>query len=94
MNMKLLAILASALLVSGAVRADTLLIEKLDEPEAVEMRRPVRGMTMTGVESTFGAPVARRAAVGDPPITRWEYSDYTVFFEYDRVIHTVDKPSS
>jgi len=94
MNMKLLAFLAAAFLVAGAVRADTLLIDRLDEPEAVEMQRPVRGMTMARVESRFGAPVNRRAAVGDPPITRWEYAEYTVFFEYDRVIHTVEKPMS
>jgi len=94
MNMKLLAILTSALVIAGVARADDLLIEKIDDPNAVEIQRPARGMTMARVESRFGAPVATKAAVGQPPITRWEYSDYTVFFEYDRVIHTVDKPAS
>jgi hypothetical protein len=46
-------------------------------------------MTADSVESTFGAPEAKVAPVGDPPITRWEYKDFVVFFEYDRVIHTV-----
>lgn len=94
MNMKLFAFLASALLLAGVARADNLLIEKFDDPVAAEMQRPARGMTMARVESRFGAPVATRAAVGEPPITRWEYSDYTVFFEYDRVIHTVEKPTT
>ena len=53
--------------------------------------RPTRGMTATSVESRFGAPEAKVAAVGDPPISRWEYRDFVVFFEYDRVIHAVVK---
>ena len=32
-----------------------------------------------------------RAAVGEPPITRWEYRNMIVYFEYDRVIHAVMK---
>ncbi len=51
--------------------------------------RPTRGMTQASVESTYGAPQSRQSPVGDPPITRWEYADFVVFFEYDRVIHAV-----
>lgn len=50
---------------------------------------PRRGMTMQRVESTWGQPQRRRAAVGQPPITRWEYNGFVVYFEHDRVIHTV-----
>lgn len=53
--------------------------------------KPTRGMTQDAVEANFGAPANARAAVGDPPITRWEYADFVVFFEYDRVIHAVSK---
>ena len=56
--------------------------------------RPTRGMTQASVESTFGAPRNRRSPVGDPPITRWEYADFVVFFEYDRVIHAVERRNS
>jgi len=52
---------------------------------------PSRGMTQASVESKYGSPVATDAAVGDPPITRWEYADFVVFFEYDKVIHAVVK---
>ena len=52
---------------------------------------PTRGMTAASVESKFGTPDAKVAAVGDPPISRWEYSNFVVFFEYDRVIHAVVK---
>jgi hypothetical protein len=53
--------------------------------------KPTRGMSQTRVEADFGAPQSRRAPVGDPPITRWEYADFVVFFEYDKVIHSVSK---
>lgn len=52
---------------------------------------PTRGMTMAQVEQSHGAPNARRAPVGNPPITRWEYSDFVVYFEYRHVIHAVTK---
>jgi hypothetical protein len=53
--------------------------------------RPSRGMTQASVESMFGSPASVKAAVGDPPISRWEYADFVVFFEYDKVIHAVAK---
>lgn len=51
--------------------------------------KPSRGMTMQAVEAQFGAPAQRHAAVGKPPITRWDYGHFAVYFEYDRVVHTV-----
>ena len=52
---------------------------------------PSRGMTMEKVEAAFGAPSNREAAVGQPPITRWEYPAYVVYFENNIVLHTVVK---
>ena len=48
-------------------------------------------MTQTSVEAKYGAPASVKAPVGDPPITRWEYTDFVVYFEYDKVIHAVRK---
>jgi len=53
--------------------------------------KPTRGMTQAAVEASFGAPQSVRDAIGDPPITRWEYAGFVVFFEYDKVIHAVSK---
>jgi hypothetical protein len=53
--------------------------------------RPSRGMTQANVESEYGSPSSVNAPVGDPPITRWEYASFVVFFEYDKVIHAVVK---
>jgi len=38
-----------------------------------------------------GPPRQKLPPVGDPPITRWEYPEYTVYFEYDKVITSVYK---
>jgi hypothetical protein len=46
-------------------------------------------MTMDQVEAKFGAPVQKLDAVGEPPITRWLYDGYTVYFEHQLVLHTV-----
>ncbi len=58
---------------------------------AIESAGPTRGMTQASVESKFGTPTSRDAEVGEPPISRWEYPGFVVFFEYDRVIHSVKK---
>ncbi len=51
--------------------------------------RPTQGMDMSQVQQKFGEPSQKLPAVGDPPITRWKYSEFDVFFEYDKVIHSV-----
>jgi hypothetical protein len=51
--------------------------------------KPKRGVTMSQVEAKFGAPVTKHDAVGQPPITRWDYAGFSVFFEHDRVIDSV-----
>lgn len=50
---------------------------------------PPRGASMEDVKAKFGAPSQQMPSVGQPPITRWEYPGYVVFFENDRVLHTV-----
>jgi hypothetical protein len=82
----------SVLLFAGIGNADTLRMDAA--VTGGDNSRPSRGMTATCVESRFGMPQAKLAAVGDPPITRWEYMDFVVFFEYDRVIHAVKKHSA
>ena len=83
--------LAASVTLGASVQADTLRIDETDKAVEAESTRPSRGMTMKRVETRFGAPNAARPAIGDPPITAWEYGDFMVYFEYDRVIHSVDK---
>lgn len=51
--------------------------------------RPARGASKTSVEQQFGEPQQHIAARGQPPVSSWKYADFTVYFEYEHVIHTV-----
>lgn len=65
-------------------------------PQAATLERPALGMLKDPVRSRFGEPQKRHAAVGNPPIERWDYEQFSVYFEYDHVIHSVlhgPKPS-
>ncbi len=82
------------LLLASAAQADTLLIDGIAVDKQSADTRPKPGMSMTAVESAYGAPAQRHAAVGgalaeQPPITRWDYPAFSVYFENDRVIHAV-----
>lgn len=52
---------------------------------------PTIGQTNTNVAANFGQPIQASGSVGEPPISRWEYSQFYVYFEHDRVIHSVVK---
>lgn len=70
-------------------QGDRLIINNLNPAEVAAGVRPNRGMSMETVESRWGTPITKRGAVGDPPITRWEYPTFIVYFEYRNVIHAV-----
>ena len=82
----------AALVITGAAFAqgDTLQMGGTDNTARFEQAgKPSRGMSQTRVRSEFGNPQSEESAVGDPPITRWHYPGFVVYFEYDRVIHSV-----
>ncbi|RFA24558.1 hypothetical protein CAI21_21220 [Alkalilimnicola ehrlichii] len=74
---------------ASVAHADRLLIEAIDHEQMQSLDRPQRGSTMPQVLGRYGPPTQEVGPVGDPPISRWVYSDYTVVFEYDRVLHSV-----
>jgi len=91
----------AAALLAPAAQADTLdtTAAKKSHPRrhagAYEgANRPMRGMSMAQVEKRFGAPSEKLAPAGGdaprhPVINRWRYPGYTVYFERNRVIHSV-----
>ena len=89
MKTRILVALVCALVPAGAAFGETLVVDDQVVLKNSDVERPARGSTMTTVESKFGAPVTRHATVGQPPITRWDYPSFSVFFEHDRVIHAV-----
>lgn len=90
----LVASVALALMtVLPAAQADVL---SMDE-RTVQLRptaMPSRGQSMAQVERRLGAPLARLSPAGGdsavhPVIHRWQYPGFTVYFERDRVLHSV-----
>ncbi|HEX5757458.1 MAG TPA: hypothetical protein VFY12_14060 [Arenimonas sp.] len=91
-----LSVLLLALAFAAPAAADTLLIQRAQATQGKTL--PTRGQTMTQVEATFGAPQQKHAAVGGgseqtPPITRWDYAEFSVYFENDRTLNAVLKHS-
>jgi len=88
-----LAIGCLCLILSGPFITDRLLADELQVPIGQQgdqnQTRPVSGMSREAVEEKFGAPENIKGPIGEPPISIWKYKSYSVYFEYDRVIHTV-----
>ncbi|HTW37091.1 MAG TPA: hypothetical protein VMD49_00815 [Steroidobacteraceae bacterium] len=78
-----------AVLVASRTLAETIIVNDKVTVRESNVARPKRGMRMPQVERQFGAPATRHPAVGKPPITRWDYPEFSVFFEHDIVIHSV-----
>ncbi len=74
--------------------AETIAVDNGIAVKQSDVATPTRGMSMEQVSSKFGAPATKVAAVGTPPISRWEYPGFVVYFEADHVIHSVVSESS
>lgn len=54
---------------------------------AIDM--PSTGTSKEVVRNLFGDPLEEIPPKGNPPISRWKYEGFTVYFDNDRVIHSV-----
>ena len=85
--------LVLALPVTLPASAEVLLVDTL--PAAASIPSPASGKSMSQVREQFGAPLTEHPPVSasggpsQPPITRWDYAGFSVFFENDRVVHSV-----
>lgn len=82
-------LLLAAVFASGLAGAATIAVDNGIAVKESDVATPVRGMTMEQVATKFGTPVTKVPAVGKPPISRWEYPGFIVYFEADHVIHSV-----
>jgi len=73
----------------SSVQAETVAVDNGIAVKDSSIPTPTRGMTMSQVAAQFGAPASKIPAVGKPPISRWEYPGFIVYFEKDYVIHSV-----
>lgn len=71
--------------------ADTVAIPLGQQGQAWNIEAPRHGLTKSQVEARFGAPMSQSGPVGDPPIYKWTYEQFSVYFESDHVIHSVIK---
>ena len=87
MVLTLILIATAAFSLSPALLADVLLIEEVRQADQMEL--PENGVKKADVKARFGEPTKTNAAVGDPPISSWEYERWSVYFEHDLVLFTV-----
>jgi hypothetical protein len=73
----------------GLANADEVRVPISEQGAKSGIEIPKSGITQASVEQKYGSPQSVHGPVGDPPITKWVYQGFTVYFEYDRVIHTV-----
>lgn len=83
------ALALTLVLAAMPLAAETVVVDGQVGLRAPSVELPQRGISMAKVEERFGAPRARHAAVGQPPITRWDYEGFSVYFEYQHVVHAV-----
>lgn len=81
----LLAVLATQCLHAEEIRIP--IGEQAKDLPAIDM--PTKGMSKERVKSLFGAPLEETPAKGQPPISRWKYQEFTVYFDSNTVIHCV-----
>lgn len=84
--------LLAAAAVSTPVRADNLLVNRVQQEQGMDL--PKRGMSMDQVEKKYGAPQRKLSPRGGdsakhPTINRWDYANFIVYFEKSHVIHAV-----
>ena len=91
--------LTAGLLLQAPAQADTLLVERVQSEQGQAL--PARGQSMTQVETQFGAPQHKHAPVSgpndtkhNPPITRWVYPGFSVYFEHSHVVDAVANKAS
>jgi hypothetical protein len=82
-------LLLAAMFAGGLAGAATVAVDNGIAVKESDVATPNRGMTMNQVAAKFGAPVTKLAAVGKPPISRWEYPGFVVYFESNYVIDSV-----
>ncbi|MFK5914590.1 MAG: hypothetical protein QM484_09450 [Woeseiaceae bacterium] len=76
-------------LVSSPYAEEIIMPPANTESAEFSVQVPGRGMTMESVQTKFGEAQSREEAVGTPPITKWNYSEFSVYFESEFVIHAV-----
>jgi len=87
--------LSLACMLGFTLQVQTLTAEDIRIPvgeqakDQVPVDMPTKGMSKERVKALFGEPLEEIAARGQPPISRWKYQEFTVYFDSNVVIHCV-----
>ena len=81
-------LLLLALLLSMSAYAETLQIP-LGQQGAGGLSLPQLGESQSAVLERYGLADVEHPSVGNPPITRWDYREFSVYFEHKHVINSV-----
>lgn len=82
-------LLLASLLFPLTLHAEVLHIPIGQQSAIEEQNLPARGQRQGAVLERFGLPDQEHPAVGQPPITRWDYREFSVYFESGVVINSV-----
>jgi hypothetical protein len=72
----------------GASMAETITLP-IGAQGASSMAIPTNGMSRQAVLERYGLADDEHEPVGKPPIQRWDYREFSVYFENDRVVNSV-----
>lgn len=86
---RILSALLGLTLGGASAHADTLKVPLGQQGSQHSQALPQRGQSQASVLAAHGEPFKRHASVGQPPITRWDYRDFSVYFEHHHVINSV-----
>lgn len=74
------------------VYAETITLPVASQGEYLgDIPKPKTGESQAQLLERFGEPQSKTAAKGEPPISRWDYENFSVYFENTTVIHSVLK---
>ncbi len=93
--LRLTTLLCLGILSTTTVQADVLRIP-ISQQGSASIKMPTHGDKQAQVIQQFGEPSKRHASVGQPPIIRWDYPGFSVYFEQSTVVNSVQihQPSS
>ncbi len=69
--------------------SETVMIPLIEKNMSSSAIVPIRGDSQSRVKREFGAPFHMHKPKGTPPISRWDFEEFSVYFESGIVIHTV-----
>lgn len=86
--LRLTTLLCLGILSTTTVQADVLRIP-ISQQGSASIKMPTHGDKQAQVIQQFGEPSKRHASVGQPPIIRWDYPGFSVYFEQSTVVNSV-----